>query len=269
MKEEPFYFPSGGYRLFGIMNAPDGAPKGGILFCHGFTGHHIEPQRLFVDAARRLQRAGFVVLRFDYRGSGDSEGDFEEGTPAAYVDDAETALRMLGRAEGVDGGSIGMLGFSLGGAVAACVAGRVPEIASVALWAAVASPRGVSTPQGERLADGRFDMGGVCVTAGFLAEFHAMDPVAELARSGVGSVFIAHGMQDASVPLEQAGQWEAGLRRPGRRIERVDYPGVGHAFERVETRRDLFERTASWFLAGLPCRGPKRKGGGREANRGL
>lgn len=252
MAERPFFFPSDGYRLFGMMHVPRGEPRGGILLCHGFTGHHIESQRLFVQAARHMQAAGFAVLRFDYRGSGDSDGEFREGTPATHVDDADAAWRILAEADGVRDKKTGVLGFSLGGYVAACLAGRVPAIVTAALWAAVADPRATCAARNARpLPDGTLDLGGLCVTSEFRAVYDATDPVAALAGSGVKSVFVAHGTQDASVPVSQSRMWEAGLRPSGRAIERVEFPGVGHVFERVEVRRELFERTTSWFEAGL------------------
>ena len=67
--------------LRGLLHRPDGAePAPVVLLLHGFTGQHIEQDRLFVQAARALAAAGFAALRFDFYGSGDSDGDFEEFT---------------------------------------------------------------------------------------------------------------------------------------------------------------------------------------------
>jgi pimeloyl-ACP methyl ester carboxylesterase len=246
--EEPLFFPSNGYRLFGMLHRPRRSAHGGILFCHGFTGHHIESHRLFVQAARFFQSEGFLVLRFDYRGSGNSEGEFSDGTPATHVEDAATAWSLLSGVDELRGRRSGVLGFSLGGCVAACLAEKVPQVAAVALWAAVADPPSTGPSREARpLPDGRYDLGGLCVTAQFRADYDASRPTEALARSGVRSVLIAHGAQDASVPVAQARLWDQLPGADGRSIERLEFPDVGHLFERVEIRHELYHRTASWF----------------------
>ncbi|MDE1450540.1 alpha/beta hydrolase, partial [Bacillus licheniformis] len=47
-----------------------------IIICHGFVGNRIGVNRLFVKAARRLAAEGYFVLRFDYAGCGESNGEY-------------------------------------------------------------------------------------------------------------------------------------------------------------------------------------------------
>jgi alpha/beta superfamily hydrolase len=53
---------------------------------HGFTGSKIEAHRFFVKLARSLSDSGFIILRFDFRCSGDSDGEFEDITLPRGVD---------------------------------------------------------------------------------------------------------------------------------------------------------------------------------------
>jgi alpha/beta superfamily hydrolase len=121
----------------GVLHVPDDlkpeqkAPA--IAMFHGFTGHKSETHRLFVRIARALCSAGFVVLRFDFRGSGDSDGDFEEMTVAGEVSDAEQAITFLSELPGVDEKTVGVIGLSMGGRVAAVLASKDSRVKFAAL----------------------------------------------------------------------------------------------------------------------------------------
>ena len=66
-------------RILHLPTARD-ASCPAVAFFHGFTGTKVEPHRIFVKTARELAAIGFYVLRFDFRGCGDSAGDFSEMT---------------------------------------------------------------------------------------------------------------------------------------------------------------------------------------------
>ncbi|MFA0780897.1 MAG: hypothetical protein RJAPGHWK_002418, partial [Candidatus Fervidibacter sp.] len=81
MPEQFVQFEVQGQRVYGMLHLPDGTSDTGkkvpaVAMCHGFTGNRIEAHRLFVKAARHFVQHGIAVLRFDFRGSGESEGDF-------------------------------------------------------------------------------------------------------------------------------------------------------------------------------------------------
>ena len=48
-----------------------------------------------VNMGRRLASNGYPVLRFDFMGEGDSEGDFEDGTITTRLDDINCAVRTM------------------------------------------------------------------------------------------------------------------------------------------------------------------------------
>ena len=75
MESRSVSFFSEGIRLAGDLFLPDGlepgARRAGILLCHGYTG----VRTLYLpDIARVLAESGYVVMTFDYKGWGDSEG---------------------------------------------------------------------------------------------------------------------------------------------------------------------------------------------------
>lgn len=122
--ERAFFFPAGTERLFGILHAPARAPRGGVLMCHALAEEKLWSHRVYVSFARELARHGYVVLRFDFRGEGDSELEFEEATFSSRVEDGLVALDELERHLAVEM-PVFVVGHRLGGSVALALARRV------------------------------------------------------------------------------------------------------------------------------------------------
>ncbi len=137
--ERQVTFVSRGKRTFGFLHVPDGPlPAPGLIYCHGFTGDHIGQNRMVTRFARAASEAGYVTLRFDFIGSGDSEGDFASHTHlTGWLEDLENALNFLSRQEEVDRSRIGTIGLSFGGAAVLCKGDAGGRVKAVATWSAV------------------------------------------------------------------------------------------------------------------------------------
>jgi exosortase A-associated hydrolase 1 len=83
--EQPLTFSCKGETLIAITGIPAGAAPGvGVVIVVGGPQYRVGSHRQFVLLARRIAAAGVPVLRFDYRGMGDSAGamrDFETVAP--------------------------------------------------------------------------------------------------------------------------------------------------------------------------------------------
>jgi len=115
-------FYSEGMKLCGDVDVPDGLSSGekrsAVLLCHGYTG----VKDLYLpDNARVLNEAGYVVLTFDYKGWGDSEGSRSRLAPYSRVADVQAAMTYLGVQPEVNEDSIGIYGTSYGGATVSWV----------------------------------------------------------------------------------------------------------------------------------------------------
>jgi len=79
MPETQITFYNQNQRLVGMTHAPGGEGRApAVLMLHGFKGTRIENHFLFVKLARGLAMGGYFVMRFDFRGSGESEGEFRD-----------------------------------------------------------------------------------------------------------------------------------------------------------------------------------------------
>jgi uncharacterized OsmC-like protein/alpha/beta superfamily hydrolase len=112
-----------------------GEPRGWALFAHCFTcGKNLKP---VVNISRALNHEGIGVLRFDFTGLGESEGDFADTNFSSNVEDLVAAARFMeerGEAPGL------LVGHSLGGAAVLHAAHQLPSVKAVATIGAPADP---------------------------------------------------------------------------------------------------------------------------------
>ena len=133
VSEQKFDFPSAGLKLSGIVHVPDDLPQGerraAFLVLHGFGSNKNSgsAQR----PAEVLAKLGYVALRFDMRGCGDSEGEHGRVICLEQVEDTRNALTALAQHPSVDPGRIAVVGTSFGGAVAVYAGGTDPRLAAV------------------------------------------------------------------------------------------------------------------------------------------
>lgn len=85
----------------------------GIILCQGFAG---TKEMLLPPYAEKFAENGYIVLTFDYRGFGDSDGELGRLTPKLQVEDIKSAIIFLSSFVGVDAERIGLWGTSYGGA---------------------------------------------------------------------------------------------------------------------------------------------------------
>ena len=135
MSKQAVTFYSQGCKLMGDLYRPDdlgdGETRAGILLCHGYTG----VKDLYLpDNAAALVAEGYVVLAFDYKGWGESEGPKSHLNPHGRVADAQAALTFLALQSEVNADRLGVYGTSYGGATVvwlAAVDERVKGMVSV------------------------------------------------------------------------------------------------------------------------------------------
>lgn len=133
----PYYFGSSGRRLFGCYHPPlVGGKRLGIVLCNPLGPEYFPAHRTVRFLARMLAERGIHVLRFDYYGTGDSDGTEVVANTESYVSDVAVALEELREASGV--ASVGLLGIRGGAEVAARASETDEGMARLVLWDPVA-----------------------------------------------------------------------------------------------------------------------------------
>ena len=275
LNEYPLSFEVGNQRIYGMLHLPadTSTPRPCVLMMHGFTGTSIEPHRVFVLMARAFNDAGIAALRFDFRGSGQSEGMFSEMTLTRELEDALAAVAVLeGRSDVIDRARLGVLGLSMGGLMAALTAGTV-AVKSLALWAPASPAVMLGWFSGERrnpasIADafaasfageqfppgmgfdapsGHMDFGGNPVSEEFFIDALNHDSL-KAVKNHAGPALIVHGTADPTVPFAVGQQYAAALE--GRAtLHAID--GAGHTFETIAHHNEALRVTLEFFQRSL------------------
>jgi len=113
----------------------DRKPKACALFAHCFTCN--KNFRAVRHISQALTAAGFAVMRFDFTGLGESEGEFAETNFSSNVDDLIAASEALNTV--VEAPSV-LIGHSLGGAAVLMAAGRLDSVKAVVTIGAPSEP---------------------------------------------------------------------------------------------------------------------------------
>ncbi|HHG3160594.1 TPA: alpha/beta hydrolase family protein [Vibrio parahaemolyticus] len=134
-------------NVVGTLTLPDSKnPPPVVLMLHGFNGNRDElpvkgtDEGLYSRTARVLANHGIASLRIDFRGSGESDGNWEDTTFSSQIEDARAAIEWLRDSHDIDKSRIGVLGWSQGGLVASHVVSSNKDVKSTVLWAPVTHP---------------------------------------------------------------------------------------------------------------------------------
>ena len=199
-------FPVAGSDVEGILHLPGGETVGGVALFPGL-GSTMEE---FLGA--HLAAAGIAALRFTFR----VEGDLMAG-----LADAGGAVRLL-RAHPAIPQRVGLVGWSLGGAVAAMAAGRDSRIRAAVLIAAPV----------------RRD------------HFATAKPIAEITRTRARVLLVRAGA-DQVVAAEDADRYAAVLTQARVRHELVTVAGADHDFSDATARETLLSTVSGWLRKAL------------------
>jgi alpha/beta superfamily hydrolase len=200
---------SNGLTLRGMLHVPSGAAEKTPIVCifHGFTGNKMEPHFIFVKLSRMLESVGIASVRFDFSGSGESDGEFMDMTISKELEDAKNILDYVKSLDFVDQDKIGVVGLSMGGAVASMLAGdRKEDVKALCLWASAGVMKeiilqGQTVEQTKAMSEiGYTDIGGLLLGKEFIDDIIKVDIYEKAARFDK-NVFLLHGDKDATVPM--------------------------------------------------------------------
>jgi hypothetical protein len=252
--ERPVVFHRDELQLVGILHLPEKVQEKcpSVLMLHGFTGNKSETHFIYTQLAREFAKNGMAALRFDFAGSGDSQGEFADMTILSELEDAKAALEFLRKQDVVDVQRTGLLGFSLGGCVAALLAGDRPTLKAMVLWAPVAYPQENFRelpdlhPQKKSGSKTVYDVNGFFVGQPFFDQLLEVKPLNALEQFSSPTLII-HGDADTSVRQEAAWAYGDVLRKNDPRSQLQIIAGAGHTFSSLELKQQVISLTTEWF----------------------
>jgi len=247
MKEIPVTFKSHGKQIVGMLHLSNKKRSLIIIVCHGFMGSHIGVWYSYVELARELAKHGFAVLRFDFRGSGDSQGKFENQIIGVKLQDFDIALKFLSRFKSLDFNKVGVVGHSQGGAIANFAAGKHKNIKSLVEWATVADfelfpwwTRGWFT---RLLKRGYYEAYGTHrIPSKIYKDMLKYKPLEAVKKLNIPILFI-HGTKDKEVGLKHSVM----LYKASNNSKLIKIKDADHLLSRQNHRERVVKETLTWF----------------------
>ena len=114
---EAYFFGDAGRQLYGAFHEPSGSAEQGVVLAYPGPQEYMPSHYAFRLLAAQLAREGFAVLRFDWRGTGDSAGESVDINFQQYREDLQSAVQELIDVSGVR--RVSVVGFRLGANMAA------------------------------------------------------------------------------------------------------------------------------------------------------
>lgn len=216
-------------------------PRGLILVCHGYRANWLQ----VIEIADGLRRHGYAAVAINFRGHGGRPGPCTFGIRDRH--DLEAVLTWRSGQPSLASLPVGMLGWSLGGAIACQVAAHQPSIKALALDSAYAR----LFPIAARVVKVRYRLPVVPfawitwagVQLALLRDLSTLDPLRLAPRLQIPLLWI-HGQQDQVVSPEQGAELLAAWRGPK---ERWSDPRAGHVGTYALQPEAYVGRVAAFF----------------------
>lgn len=136
----PMWFGPSDSPLFGTVHVPSGGrARGGVVLCPPLGKEQVDSYRGMTLLAQKLCAQGLLVLRFDYRGTGDSWGDQDQ--PGAVAHWQRSIVEAVDYVRGCGVTEVGLVGLRVGALLACSVAAECGPLTAMTLWDPVVKGR--------------------------------------------------------------------------------------------------------------------------------
>jgi uncharacterized protein len=231
MQTEKVFFMSEGQKVAGVLHLPATQNPPCVIASHGLLSS--KDSEKYIAMGGELSQEGMAMLRFDFRGIGESEGKWEDDTVSRRIRDLRSAIDFI-RSHPSLGKRIGLLGSSLGGYVTLFMASLEKEIRASAIWS---TPFHLDDLESKPSPEGMPPLG-----KAFFEDLpkHRLLPF----LPQVSNCMLIHGEADELVPLDQA--WEI-FNRLGSPKEIHVVEGADHRLTHPHHRQRAMSLSCEWF----------------------
>ncbi|HEY0613705.1 MAG TPA: alpha/beta fold hydrolase [Candidatus Elarobacter sp.] len=265
--EDVSFTSADGTRLAGTLTIPNGRRRfGAVILIHGSGAldrdETIGPNKIFLQLSNAISNAGFVVLRYDKRGVGESRPAGPHTRDALLADVRAALAYARGRRE-VDPRRVVLLGHSEGAELAPTIAAHDARVAGVILMAAPALPLAqismrqilAALPPDQRAAGERAETEALqkirSTTDARNAWYRSsldIDPAVDIAR-GHAPILLLQGESDIQVLPADMPRLVAAAR-PAHALTVKTFSGLDHLFEPIpDAEATTPQRSLAWYLA--------------------
>jgi dipeptidyl aminopeptidase/acylaminoacyl peptidase len=209
-----------------------------VIFNHGYIPpSQYRTTERYVAYVDGFARNGYIVLRSDYRGHGNSEGFASSAySSPAYTVDVLNAVGSIKRFPDADPNRIGMWGHSMGGYITLRCMVIAEDIKAGVIWAGVVAPYPDLVTDWRRVQRRR-SAGSASVPLGYFTGVYgaSQNPqfwsaISANAHLDVvsGPLQLHHGTADTTVPYEFSELLRDQMILANRPAEYYSYPGDDH-----------------------------------------
>ena len=245
-------------RLFAVCHLPaeQKRPVPVVVMCHGLGSNKIGRGRFYVLLSESLARQGIASVRFDFRGNGDSEGDFASITSGRCLTDLQSVIKWVDEQREFDHSRCGLFGRSFGGLIAILGAVQWKSCRTIAVQSppfnADSFSAGISKGQMPHLKlneeKGILFFEGQPLTPEFVEQLQAIDMGSILQTiNHLPFLHIASG-KDTIVDASHADLYQA-YREKAQAFSRfVILEDADHGCSNYSDRQTALKETTDWFV---------------------
>ncbi len=251
-RRRPFAVEISGSAVSGRLHWPhehdEAVPVAVVLLCNGLLDVNDKTEVLCARIIESLTLAGLAVAEYSARRSDLPVQSNHKHSPAQMIDDASAVLRWLMLRDELDLTRVGVLGYSFGAIIAACLARRTDQIARLCLLSPVSAEAVLSAAHRADQSALLTSLGLDGVAEDFFSDLGTLDPMHSAAVHDRPTL-ILHGAADEEVPAELSFAYSNAIELADHEAQHTLVAHADHFFEDDPSRTACLVQVSEFFGA--------------------